>query len=116
MLADFANNEKTTRQQEADINAVYADAEKLGYKRDTKEMVELLWVAANDCDNDVGAAHKKIEDDRQAIIDAAIEAKRADAANTPRVVRRSGDAPAGTKEIKSLKDSRAALVERLNNG
>ncbi len=116
MLAEFSKTERTTREQETAIDNVYGEAEKLGYKRNTKDMVEVLWVAANETDNDVAAAHKKIQDDRQAIVDAAIDKLRNDASRTPRSVGRSGVTPGGDKEIRSLKDSKAALNEALNAG
>lgn len=116
ILADFAKNQAETAQQQQQLNNVYSEAEKLGYKQNTRAMVELLWVAANECDDDIGAAHKKLQDERQAVIDEAFAKKRTDAENSPRVVTRSGSSPGGDKPITSIKEGSAALREALAAG
>lgn len=114
MLEDFGKKQDQTAQQREQLNNVYSEAEKLGYKQNTRPMVELLWVAANECNDDIAAAHKKLEDERQAIIDEAFDKKRTAAETSHRVVTRSGSAPGGDKPIKSIKDASKAFREALD--
>lgn len=116
MLNDFAKQQEQTQTQQRQLDNVYSEAEKLGYKQNTREMVELLWVAANECDDDIAAAHKKLEDERQAVIDEAFAKKREEAERSPRVVTRTGSSPGGDKPIKSIKEASAALKEALSAG
>lgn len=117
MLADY--EAKQTNQKEVD--AYVQAAVRLGYEEQSRPMRNLL-MAATEVDQNlspseaIAAAHKILQDERQAIIDEAFNKKQTDAERSPRLVTRSGSAPGGDKGIKSIKEGSAALKEALAAG
>lgn len=105
-----------TQQQavlDAQVQAVYRQAEEMGYEPGTTDYMNLLWLASEKTEGDLGKAHEMIEADRQRIIDAYLQEKTQTAAGsiarTP-----SGAAPSAENAPTDWRAARAAAVERIN--
>lgn len=95
--------------QEAEVANVFKSAESMGYKQDTPELIELLYVAANETDNDLKAADAAIKARRQKIIDDYLAQKAKESDQTPDTRTPGGSAPSGEQKIGSIADATRAL-------
>lgn len=109
--ARLAEREQQTAQTQA-MEGIYLRAENLGYRRDTREMVSLLWELNQMETPDIEAADKIIKADRQKTIDDFMK-KKTEQAETIGMLETPGVAGRPDMEIKSLADSRKAAEARL---
>jgi hypothetical protein len=95
------------------IEDVYSQAEGLGYKRDSEDMVRLLYRVNQMDEPDIKAAHEQLTGERQKIIDDYLESKRQDARDTPRPTPEGGSAPNTKTPPKTLEEARRAALARF---
>lgn len=101
--------------QESQVQEIYGEAAKLGYKSGSKEIVDLLWTARNDprAGGDLARAHQILEAGKQEVAIAYLREKGYDGRELPIPVS-GGVAPSGAGEIKDFAGARASLEARLN--
>lgn len=80
--AQLAEREQN-RLVEQHVVAIKKQAAELGYEEGTAAYHNLLWRATNETGNDLAKAHEAIEAERQAVIDAYVAAKAAEAEANP---------------------------------
>lgn len=100
------------------VHRVEENAKALGYTPETRDYMNLLWLAHHEYDGDLDKAHKALESEPQKHVDAFMEAKRETSRGTPKPM--SGR-PAGNERKVTL-DGRDgttsaadAALERLSN-
>jgi hypothetical protein len=109
--ADRRAAEKATEEQESLVRSIVKDAEGLGYKENTADFNNLLWIAVNETGNDLSKAHEVMQASRQAIIDSWVEEKRKGGATlTPGTGVPTVGAPT---QIKSMADAHRAAKARI---
>ena len=93
---------------------IIAKTKELGYEPGSADYFTVLHVAQFETNGDLEAAHAKIEERNQAIIDKFLDTKREEAAGTPRYARRSEHAVAEmTEPPKDMKDARNRARSRF---
>lgn len=102
------------REQQAAIDRIYDQAEGLGYKRGSEEMVRLLFHMNQMEDPDIQAAHDAVKGYDQQVIDKYLESKRADARDSIQPHDVPGRVPSAGKAPKTPEEARAAALARLN--
>lgn len=107
-----AQAEAQAQQQESSVRGIYQEAEQLGYKPGTKEIVDLFWIARNQTGGDLKAAHAQMIQQEQQVVARYLESKGYDTTNTPIPVSR-GVAPSGETEIKDFGSAKESLLRRL---
>lgn len=114
-LEKFLQEKDQRKAEEAQIEGVFSEAETLGYKRGSREMADLMFIAANETGGDIGEAHKKVLGGVQAIVDDFVKSQQAAAEGTP-VVPSAGGAPAppSGEKPKTLKEAAEATSRRLD--
>lgn len=101
-------------QQQQIIGQINEEAKALGYEAGSRNYMNLLWVAEHETNADLQAAHKKIEDDRNAAVDAYLRQQEEKTGRRFPVATRGGSAPGEKpKEIKTFADAKAAMQARL---
>lgn len=80
-LREIQAQEAAQAQQDAEVQAIFKEAEDLGYKKDTADFALLMWLSANadkpEEAGDLKAAHAKIEAGRRHIIDTWVAEQKA---------------------------------------
>lgn len=109
----FYSERDQERAQQSAVEDVYRQAESLGYKRDTEEMVRLLWHLNQQDVPDIQSAHEQISGERQKIIDAYLEEKRQTARETPRQSAGGGSVPNTSKPPSTPTEAREAALARF---
>ncbi len=119
-MEKFLAEKETAKQQEAAVEAVTAEVEKLGFPRGSEGHYRVLWLAKHKTNFDVEAAAKQIKDEKDAIISGYLKEKKGDAASHTGPGP-SGGAPASEAQpIKTFGDAsesaRARIRAQLGKG
>lgn len=102
-------------QQDREVRAVYDEAESLGYKQDTRELADLLYIATHETKGDLKAAHDLRLKSVQSVVDDFVRQQQEASGELP-VVSTAGGAPAPSapQAPKTLKEAAAATSRRLD--
>ena len=113
LTAEREQTQTETQQRQSAIDAVESEIRALGVDPDSADGIAVMQAAYSKTGGDIPAAYKlAIEDRNQAIIDAYVAAKAADAEGVGAGVQ--GGTASGEREVKTLKDAAAAMRERLD--
>jgi hypothetical protein len=99
-------------EEEQQIREIQQEARALGYDPDSREYLNLLWVAYKETNGDLKAAHQKIEADKERLVQEFLEAQKAQNEQFPPQPA-SGTVAGSEREIKTLEDAKASMKERL---
>jgi hypothetical protein len=99
-------------EEEQQIREIQQEARALGYDPDSREYLNLLWVAYRETNGDLKAAHQKIEADKERLVQEFLEAQKAQNEQFPPQPA-SGTVAGNEREIRTLEEAKASMKERL---
>lgn len=114
----FAEQREAEAQRQAEAAraqenaAITKEAIELGYEPDTARYAALIFAAAKQTDGDLKAAHELLEADNKARLEAALNARAADAASSPRTPPPTGGATPNKKSELTFEAAREASRAR----
>lgn len=112
-MEKFLAEKETARQQDAAVEAVTAEVEKLGFPRGSEGHYRVLWLAKHSTNFDVAAAAAKIKGEKDSIISDYLKEKKTDA-ESHTGPGPSGGAPASeAKPIVTFNDASESARARI---
>lgn len=115
----FAERERAEAERRADAERaaenerITAEAKELGYQPNTPQYAALLYAAVHQTNGDLAAAHEALEADTKARLEAALNARAADAKKTPKTPPPTGGAVTKPAEL-TFEAAREASRARRN--